>query len=205
MYILTVLQDANYNKVCEINWLFKMMRGFPEDFEDSRMVCEVHMLDNCRIIMAQECDTMEILSLYRTQLGGPAEWNEYYPNEDTIAFDLERDALFVMKNELNEIIAAISIDSDEAVDALECWDQSLRPSGEVSRLCVRDDMKNQGIARRMMQHIFDILKKRGYKSVHILVKTGHVIALSSYAHLDFIQVGECRLFDKDFVCLEKVL
>lgn len=66
-------------------------------------------------------------------------------------------------------------------------------------------MRNAGIARQMMQYTFEILKSQGMRSVHILVRMGHTAALRSYAHLDFVKVGECELFDKQFVCLEKEL
>ncbi|MGN0666561.1 MAG: GNAT family N-acetyltransferase [Huintestinicola sp.] len=155
-----------------------------------------------RIIKAQPEDKEEILALYRTMLYGPADWNEYYPNEDTIEFDMSRDALYVMKNDEGQIIAAVSIDEDEAVDKLDCWSKELMPEGEISRLCVRKDMQNRGIAKEMMRHIFEILKKEGKKGVHILVKTGHEAAFASYGAIGFRKVGECTLFDKDFICME---
>lgn len=155
-----------------------------------------------QIVMAASDDSAEILALYRTMLYGAADWNEYYPDEETIADDLSRNSLFVMKNENNEIIAAISIDKDDEVDALPCWDKSLQPSGEFSRICVRKDMQNQGIAKKMVEFILERLKNEGKKSVHILVKTGHTVALGLYIKIGFKQVGECNMFDKDFVCME---
>ncbi|MCI7233257.1 MAG: GNAT family N-acetyltransferase [Oscillospiraceae bacterium] len=153
-----------------------------------------------RITLAAREDKEEILALYKTMLYGPADWNEHYPNEDTIDFDMSRNALYVMKNELDEIIAAISIDEDEEVDKLPCW--SIMPGGELSRLCVRKDMQNHGIAKEMMRYAFDVLKNEGKNGVHILVRTGHTKALSTYAKLGFKTVGECHLFDKDFICME---
>lgn len=130
----------------------------------------------------------------------PPTGNEHYPNEDTIDFDMSRNALYVMKNELDEIIAAISIDEDEEVDKLPCW--RIMPGGELSRLCVRKDMQNHGIAKEMMRYAFDVLKNEGKNGVHILVRTGHTKALSTYAKLGFKTVGEFHLFDKDFICME---
>ncbi len=153
-----------------------------------------------RITLAAREDKEEILALYKTMLHGPADWNEHYPSEDTIDFDMSRNALYVMKNELGEIIAAISIDEDEEVDKLPFW--NIAPSGELSRLCVRSDMQNHGIAKEMMRYTFNVLKKEGRKGVHILVRTGHTKALSTYAKLGFKTVGECHLFDKDFICME---
>ena len=154
------------------------------------------------IYPAKPEDKEEILSLYRTFLYGPADWNEYYPSEDTIEFDLSRNALFVMKNDKGQIIAAISIDKDEEVDKLPCWDKSLSPAAEFSRLCVREDMQNRGIAGKMIGYVFDILRQEGKKSVHILVKKGHRAALSAYSSIGFKTVGECNFFDKDFICME---
>lgn len=151
---------------------------------------------------ATDADKEEILALYRTVLYGAADWSEDYPNADTIDFDISRDSLFTMKNDKNEIISVISIDQDDEVEALKCWDEKLAPGGELSRLCVRKDMHNKGIAREMMRYAFDELRRRGKKSVHILVKTGHVVALTSYSKLGFKQVGECELFGKNFVCME---
>lgn len=158
-----------------------------------------------RICAAKREDGKEILALYRTMLYGPADWNEYYPTEDTIEFDISRDALYIMKNSEGEIIAAISVDEDENVDGLDCWHKELVPSAELSRLCVRKDMQNKGIAKEMMRFAFDMLRKEGKKSVHILVRCGHGAALSAYGALGFEIVGECRLFDKDFVCMEIAL
>lgn len=155
-----------------------------------------------RAVMA---DKEEILNLYRTRLYGPADWNEYYPNEETIEFDLSRDALFIMKNSKEEIIAAISIDEDEEVDSLSVWNENIAPAGELARLCVREDMQNQGIAKEMMRYAFDVLKEQGKKSVHILVRKGHEGAIACYTSLGFEKVGECVLFEKEFICMERGL
>ena len=154
---------------------------------------------------AAEEDRNAILKLYRTRLSGPADWNEYYPNEDTREFDLSREALFVMKNDAGELIATISIDEDEEVDSLTVWNENIAPAGELARLCVREDMQNQGIAKEMMRYAFDALKEQGKKGVHILVRKGHAGAIACYTALGFQQVGECSLFEKEFICMEREL
>lgn len=123
-----------------------------------------------KIINATPEDKEELLSLYHAMIGGPCEWSENYPDENTIAFDLKNEDLFVMKNDKEEIVATISIDHDDAVEALTCWRADLAPSGELSRLCVRKDMQGQGIAKTMMNYACDVLKSRGMKGVHILVR-----------------------------------
>ena len=154
------------------------------------------------IMKAIEADKDAILSLYRSFLHGAAGWNEDYPSEDTIDYDLSRDALYVMKDDSGEILAAISIDLDEGVEALEVWSSNLAPARELSRLAVRSDLHGQGIAKQMMKHVFGILKEQGNKSVHILVRREHKIAMTSYEHLGYKKVGECTYWGHEYVCME---
>ena len=157
------------------------------------------------ITLAEESDKDELLKLYRSMIGGAADWNEYYPSMENIEFDIAHDSLFVMKNQKGEIIAAISIDHDEEVDKLDCWSKDFQPSAEVARVCVRKDLQGQGIAKMMMEHVFTVLREQNKKSVHILVRDNHKVALKCYRDLGFVPVGECELFEKYFVCMEKKL
>ena len=138
-------------------------------------------------------------------IGGAADWNEYYPSMENIEFDIAHDSLFVMKNQKGEIISAISIDHDEEVDKLDCWSKDFQPSAEVARVCVRKDLQVQGIAKMMMEHVFTVLREQNKKSVHIRVRDNHKVALKCYSDLGFVLVGECELFEKHFVCMEKSL
>lgn len=162
-------------------------------------------MDSRNIGNASAADKETLLDMYQSMIGGPADWNEYYPSLETIESDLANEDLFVMKNEAGEILSAISIDRDEEVDRMECWSKELIPSGEVSRVCVRKDMQGQGIAKIMMEYVFDILRGRGKKGVHILVRDGHTAALKCYTSLGFKKAGECDLFDKHFICMERKL
>ena len=162
--------------------------------------------EQLKIVMATEADTDAVLRLYREQLGRPfCFWKEDYPGPDTIAFDLSRDALFVMKDENGEIIAAISAEEDEDVNQLECWNPSLQPGGEYARLAVRPSWQNRGLARKMVSHILGVLKDRGFRSVHILVNRNNLPAIRSYAHFGFRVAGECEMYDQHFLCYEKEL
>ena len=154
---------------------------------------------------ATEADKAEILALYKIQLGREfCPWNENYPTETEIEFDLSRDSLIVMRED-GRIIASISIDDDEAVKSLPYWSKELQPSGEVSRLAVLPDYQNQGIAREMIRATMDILKERGFKSIHFLVNRLNTKAMRSYAKLGFDKVGELEIFEQPMFCYEKKL
>ncbi len=157
------------------------------------------------IVNASEDEKDEILALYRSQLGREfCPWDEYYPSMETIDFDLSRDALFVLKMN-GSIKAAISIDVDEAVDRLPCWDKDLIPVGELARLAVHTQEQNKGIAKIMLKHGMEELKKRGCRGIHFLVNKYNTKALRSYAVFGFRRVGECHLYDQDYYCYEKEL
>ena len=66
-------------------------------------------------------------------------------------------------------------------------------------------MQNQGIARQLLQHGMEELKKQGKRSVHFLVCKTNKKALRSYEKLHFDVVGESDLFDEDWWCYEKAL
>ena len=157
------------------------------------------------IVLAKEEDREKILALYQMQKGRDfCYWDEDYPSDETISFDLSRDALYVLKE--NEIIkAAISIEEDENVDKLTCWDKRLIPEGELARLAVMPQEQNKGLARVMMQFGMDELYRRGYKGIHFLVNKYNEKALRSYAVFDFRVVGEVHMYDQDFLCYEKEL
>lgn len=155
---------------------------------------------------ATAADADEMLALYRSALSDEmCTWDEYYPCRETIEFDLKRKALLIWRDEDGRIISAISIDDDEEVKSLTCWNPKLEPAGELSRVIVRNDLRNRGIAPQMMRYAFEELKKRGFAGVHILVYEKNLKALRAYASLGYKEVGNCRLFDRDFLCFERKL
>lgn len=163
-------------------------------------------MDNIKIIPAEKSDREEVYRLYKSQLGREyCPWDSEYPEMRDIDNDLALGNLFVMKNSEERIIAAIAIDSDIETQLLDCWDKSLNPGGEVSRLAVAVDEQCRGYAREMIKYTMKVLKERGCKSVRMLVNVNNKKALRSYAKLNFKLVGECDMFEQHFACYEKEL
>lgn len=155
------------------------------------------------IVMATEKDRNEILALYKAQIGRDyCPWNEHYPSNESIDWDFSRDALFVLKMD-GIIQAAISIEEDEEVDRLSCWDENLTSVGELARLAVIPDEQNKGLGRIMLKFGMDELKRRGFKGIHILVNKHNTKAINCYAIFGFRVVGECHMYEQDFLCYEK--
>ena len=150
-------------------------------------------------------DAEEILALYRVQLGREfCPWNEDYPTMEEIKFDLDRDSLFIMRDQ-GKVVAAISIDDDPVVNELEYWTKELQPGGELSRLAVAPEYQGKGVAKDMINHGLKQLKARGFKSLHFLVNSQNLKARKCYAAYDFNKVGECELYDQPMLCYEMEL
>lgn len=150
-------------------------------------------------------ETAEVLKLYRTLAGTEyCMWDEDYPAEREIAFDMSREALFCMKEE-NRIIGVISIDDDPEVQMLDCWSAGLTPAAELSRLGVAPRWQNQGIARELLLNAMKELKEQGYQAVRLLVAKENVKAIRAYRKLEFHTAGECTRLGLEYWCYEKAL
>lgn len=164
------------------------------------------MKDQFRFIQVTKEDKQEVMQLYHSMIGTlGCTWSLEYPSEETFMMDVSTQNLFAYKNKNNEIIAVLSIDQDKIVDEIPCWSRQLGRMGELSRLAVRADYQNRGIAPSLIKDVMQILKNRGYQTVHYLVSKTHAKALASYRKLNFKMVGESRVFEHDWFCYEKQL
>ena len=151
-------------------------------------------------------DREELMRLYMLQKGRPfCFWTEEYPAPENVEEDLSRDALLVMKNQGGRILATVSIDRDEEVDGLPCWNPGLTPAGEIARLAVHPAFQNRGLGRRIVAGAMQALKERGYRSIHLLVNAKNIPAIRTYGFFHFEQVGKCDMYNQHFLCLEKEL
>lgn len=155
---------------------------------------------------AGESDADEILKLYQSVLGTEyCAWTESYPSMETITYDLQRDALYVMRDAAGAIIGAITVDDDPEVNALSCWSGGSEQWAELSRLVVRMDHQNQGMACDMVVRLMELLRQKGYLGIRYMVSKKNLKALRSYQKLQAARVGEAALFGDEYWCYEKRL
>ncbi len=155
----------------------------------------------------KESEADEVLALYRSLVGTPfCAWTADYPARSDVDFDLSRNALFCLRDEeTGEMAGVISIDEDPKVKNLTCWTPERLPGRELSRLGVKEQYQNQGIARKLMAGAIEELRRQGYKSVHILVAKENKKALASYRVFEYEVVGECFMHEHEYLCYEKTL
>ncbi len=159
-----------------------------------------------QIESASAQDREELMRLYALQKGRDyCFWTSDYPALENVDDDLAHDALFVMRNQAGSILAAASIERDEQVNRLPCWSKRLAPAGEIARLAVHPVCQNQGFGRRIVAGVMQVLKDRGYRSVHLLVNSKNIPAIRTYGFFRFDQAGECDMYNQHFLCMEKDL
>ena len=157
---------------------------------------------NYEIVLAKEEDRAGLLALYKSQVGREGcPWTDEYPSNETIDFDLSRDALYVLKTD-GKIVGAISIEEDEEVNKIPYWNSELEPEAEFARIAVSPDMQGQGIGKILVKFLIDELKKKGFKGIHIIVNRYNPKALRLYDSFEFKNVGECSMYNQDFFCYE---
>ena len=128
-------------------------------------------------------DRMDLLHLYALQKGRAfCFWPEDYPAIENVEEDLARNDLFVLRNQNGMIVAAVSVERDEKVDRLSFWNPKLAPAGEIARLAVHPDFQRQGLGRRMVAYAMQVLKKRGCKSLRLLVNSRRRYLVASRAN-----------------------
>ena len=153
-----------------------------------------------------EKDLDEVFSLYRAALGEPGcVWNENYPDRELIKEDIEKECLYGLRDEKGKILASIALDRDEEIDSLPCWDSQLLPAAELARLVVAKEYQNKSVARLLITEMEQVLKRKGYQSVHYLVAQDNTKARRSYAKLHFSYKGETDLWGHHYLCYEKEL
>jgi len=157
------------------------------------------------IVLAKEENRAEIMALYKAQIGREfCPWTDGYPSDETIDYDLSRDALYILKMD-GKIKAAVSLEEDEDVDNLKFWDENKAPEGELARIAVVPEEQSRGLGRIMLRFGMDELKRRGFKGIHMLVNKHNKKAIRCYSVFGFDIVGECHMYDQDFLCYEKEL
>lgn len=162
-----------------------------------------------RFLQAKEQDKEKIMSLYKEAVGSEGcTWSEEYPNEEILEGDLKRGALFCLKDEKGEVLGAVSLDEDEAVDALKNWSfckENGKRATEIARLVIKEGYRGQKLAGKMLGCLLEWLKANDYEIVYFLVAKKNERARKAYQRFAFMERGEAEIFGEQWLCYEKKL
>lgn len=151
--------------------------------------------------LAQPAEAEEVLALYRaSSRSGETEWDDEYPNAETIAMDLSAGGLYVLCHK-DRIVGAVSKIDWPDLDAMPIWSPCKNPAG-LARLCVHPDVRGQGLGQVMVEEIRRIVREQGYDMTHHMASQHMEAPLRIYRSMGFRQVGEIHMFDTDYYGFE---
>jgi ribosomal protein S18 acetylase RimI-like enzyme len=156
-------------------------------------------IDNYTFSLATREDIPAIVTIYRSLVGTPGcTWDYEYPGLETAERDLERQELFVLKKG-GSIVAVAS-----AGDFGELADLSWKPQNpcELARIGVSPTLHNQGIGTKILRHVMNAMKTKGFDGIRMLVAKTNFPALALYEKNGFKKCGEVFRFNHDFYCYE---
>lgn len=146
----------------------------------------------------------EALKLYRSLLGREGvTWDEGYPNAEIVGEDIARGNLYAAFED-GRIVAAAALEEEAETDAHPFWTLPT-PAATLSRVAVRVDRQNQGLAKRMIRRVMEEMRLRGYRSARYLVSANNLRARAAYRALDFRFAGEAEAYGQHWLCYERAL
>ena len=161
---------------------------------------------------ANKLDLISIMKMYRScitaMLGnGIDQWDDYYPNSDTINEDLNSDTYYVAEID-RVIIGGINIDENQDDTYLDLnWKDKSNSFLVVHRLAVKEDFWNKKIGKDLMLFCEKLVVKKGLKSIRLDTYSGNPKAMQFYRRLGYSQVGtiDLKLEKNKYYCFEKII
>lgn len=147
---------------------------------------------------ASENDKNSVLQLYREAIGTKGcVWDETYPSEKEINNDISQGTLYVYSDG-EKIAGAVSVVPENELDELPEWSICDGSHCEIARVVISKSYRGMGLSPSMLTELFDILRSKGIKSIHMLVEKNNLPALSLYKKLGFNLLGEHFMYGHDY-------
>lgn len=156
---------------------------------------------------AKSIDLPAIMFLVRyciahLEMRGIDQWDEKYPDADTVAGDIERREMFVLESERG-LAGVITLNEHQEPEYQTVSWQFDGKALVVHRLAVAPDLQGRRLAGILMAFAHGFARSRGYATVRLDAFSGNPAALALYQGLGYCQAGTVRFRKGDFHCFEK--
>ena len=165
---------------------------------------------NSTIRLATSADAETLLALVRDcvaamRAAGIEQWDEVYPNAETIAADLASGTLHVVCED-EAIIASITIDSnlDPLWQGMD-WSADSEPAAAVHRLMVHPSQQGRGLAKQLVLHSENVARSQGCRSIRLDSFLLNPAAMALYPRLGYRRTGTAMMRKGEFAGFEKLL
>ena len=133
------------------------------------------------------------------------QWDEIYPDEATIKYDIENNDLFIgIVDGKIAVIYVINNSCDKEYNNGD-WQYPDTEYRIIHRLCVHPDFQNNGIGKITMEYIESKLSKAGIESIRLDAFNKNSYALKLYKNLGYKIVGYADWRMGRFYLMEKFL
>ena len=165
-----------------------------------------------KIRKAQTSDLKNIMKMYKSCVTGMIksgidQWDDTYPDTETIAQDLENQTYYVAEEE-EKIIGGINIDQNQDPTYLDInWQDASNQFLVVHRLGVKEENWGDGIGKDLMIFTEELVMKKDLKSIRLDTYSGNPKAMEFYRRLGYRELGTIDLKpNKDkYHCFEKII
>lgn len=165
---------------------------------------------NSTIRLATSADAETLLALVRDcvaamRAAGIEQWDEVYPNAETIARDTDVGTLHVLCED-ESIIASVTIDSklDPLWQGMD-WSADSEPAAAVHRLMVHPTRQGRGLAKLLMLHAENVARSQGCRSIRLDSFLQNPAAMALYPRLGYRHTGTAMMRKGEFAGFEKLL
>ncbi len=145
-------------------------------------------------------------AIERRRLDGSRQWQDGYPNTDTVKKDIEKGWGFVLADETGIIAYSALIVNDEP--AYDQIDGAWLTNGDflvVHRVAVSDRVTGKGMATRLFKEIEEYAVTQHIPSIKVDTNFDNPAMLRILEKLGYIYCGEVILFGAPRKAFEKVL
>lgn len=166
------------------------------------------MENKITIRMASIHDLRTITDIFNNAIkvmcsNGINQWDDIYPNEETIHNDILNKQMFL--GEMDKNIVSVFVLNQECDEEYENGDWQYKDSScfIVHRLCVNSLFQGRGVGRKTMELIESILQSKGIETIRLDAFSQNPIALRMYENLGYKKVGEVNFRKGLFYLYEK--
>ena len=161
---------------------------------------------------AKISDLKKIMLMYKSCVKGMIangidQWDDTYPDIDTINQDLEKQSYYVVE-EKGEIIGGINIDQNQDKTYLDIdWEDKSDSFLVVHRLGVKEEFWNKKIGKDLMLFTEKLVTEKGLKSIRLDTYSGNPKAMEFYRKLGYRELGSINLKPNknEYYCFEKII
>ena len=165
-----------------------------------------------RIRKAKISDLGNIMIMYKSCVKGMIangidQWDDTYPDIETINQDLEKQNYYVVE-EKGEIIGGINIDQNQDKTYLDIdWEDKSDSFLVVHRLGVKEEFWNKKIGENLMLFTENLVAEKGLRSIRLDTYSGNPKAIKFYIRLGYRELGSINLKPNknEYYCFEKII